>query len=652
MKHVDGASSHHDDAATAERGSAAGKRSRSESLPIQRRATTTTAATGGSDLASAWRGAEDPFGIHLIGGPVQRTAAAGGGADDVHEAAARGVNGAGSSLPYLDTIQRSFGRHDVGHIAAHSDPAARGAAEAIGARAYATGDHVAFAGAPDLHTAAHEAAHVVQQRAGVHLAGGVGAEGDVYEQHADAVADAVVQGRSAEALLDQTAGGGGRSSTAPVQLKKVTVAGGEFDDHGTDAYKPYYDQVKGKNGNFIERGAVMTSLTFTPRQDLTNASGEPAKEVSLVQTTNSTVVDVDNPHAEDQPESMLEDRRTDDHSAIDQQIFLGKETGITWKSAELLKAFKSMAGKGKQGKTNEELDALVTFFASGKGSTNGVVPKFGVQPVTITKKLDTIVQVEGGEIAAEITKGIAEVERLFYAQSKTMNLDPRYPEQRASTKEDLKPTGKLGKSSVPTTGWPAKREDTDGDWAGDAMLRDRPAHKVLEGHTLRGREVFETAAMADGNKMVGSIKWGWSIDGVDPQLAPAEIEKVDHGAASGEFFKAARKWNAMKVTDLDDRGTTHKPMQLPVGQSQLTWTDSKLDGDKRNVGGSFEEYRNILDALRRYQSVKGDLKLELKALALVKERCELQLERRKEEARNEAVKEVLADVERVVSLLA
>jgi hypothetical protein len=61
---------------------------------------------------------------------------------------------------------------------------------------------VAFAGAPNLHTAAHEAAHVIQQRAGVQLKGGVGEVGDPYERHADAVADAVVQGKSSEALLD------------------------------------------------------------------------------------------------------------------------------------------------------------------------------------------------------------------------------------------------------------------------------------------------------------------------------------------------------------------------------------------------------------------------------------------------------------------
>lgn len=84
----------------------------------------------------------------------------------------------------------------------------------MGATAYATGNHVAFGGASDLHTAAHEAAHIVQQRACVHLQGGVGKAGDAHEQHADAVADKVVRGESAERLLDAYAGGGVRGGYA------------------------------------------------------------------------------------------------------------------------------------------------------------------------------------------------------------------------------------------------------------------------------------------------------------------------------------------------------------------------------------------------------------------------------------------------------
>ncbi len=71
--------------------------------------------------------------------------------------------------PHHDRIQAAFGAHELGGVQAHVGGAARDASEQIGAEAYATGEHVAFRGAPDLHTAAHEAAHVVQQRASVAL---------------------------------------------------------------------------------------------------------------------------------------------------------------------------------------------------------------------------------------------------------------------------------------------------------------------------------------------------------------------------------------------------------------------------------------------------------------------------------------------------
>jgi hypothetical protein len=138
---------------------------------------------------------------------VQRKHLHGGANDDPQRAAADGTSGTRSSLPYLDQIQASFGRHDISAVAAYADDAAAAACEGLGAMAFASGDRVAFHGAPALHTAAHEAAHVVQQRAGVFLKDGLGDTGDIYEQHADAVADAVVRGESAEALLDAGPGG-------------------------------------------------------------------------------------------------------------------------------------------------------------------------------------------------------------------------------------------------------------------------------------------------------------------------------------------------------------------------------------------------------------------------------------------------------------
>jgi hypothetical protein len=146
-------------------------------------------------------------------------------AESVQERAQSGVKGAGDRLPHLDRLQQAFGDHDLSDVRAHVGGDAAKAARGLNAQAYAHGDKVAFGQSPDLHTAAHEAAHIVQQRAGRGPAG-VGQVGDAYERHADAVADAIVAGRSAKPLLDQMAGQGAsrggmslqRQASAPVQL--------------------------------------------------------------------------------------------------------------------------------------------------------------------------------------------------------------------------------------------------------------------------------------------------------------------------------------------------------------------------------------------------------------------------------------------------
>ncbi|HEY0194456.1 MAG TPA: DUF4157 domain-containing protein, partial [Kofleriaceae bacterium] len=162
---------------------------------------------------------------------------------DVHQAAAAATHGPGGALPFLSVIQRAFGRHDVSHIVAHIGDAATAGARAMGAQAFATGHHVAFAGSPSLHTAAHEAAHVVQQAGGVRVDGGVGAVGDVYEQNADAVADAVVGGQSAEPLLDRFAPAGRAASSpasggAPVQ--RAVVGGPRYGNAFTNTEDPAF----------------------------------------------------------------------------------------------------------------------------------------------------------------------------------------------------------------------------------------------------------------------------------------------------------------------------------------------------------------------------------------------------------------------------
>lgn len=133
----------------------------------------------------------------------------------VRRLARAGIRGAGHGLPHLAEIQRSFGAHDVTAVSAHTDAAAARAARGMQARAFTTGEHIGFAGPPTLRTAAHEAAHVVQQRRGVDLDGDVGRRGDHHERHADLVADLVVRGRSAEAALGRPVAAG--AAPGPVQ---------------------------------------------------------------------------------------------------------------------------------------------------------------------------------------------------------------------------------------------------------------------------------------------------------------------------------------------------------------------------------------------------------------------------------------------------
>ena len=139
----------------------------------------------------------------------------------IHAAAARGIATPWSALPHASRIQHSFGRHDISSIRAHLGDTAVASASGMHADAYTTGNHVVIGEGTDLFTVAHEAAHVVQQRAGVQLKGGVGAAGDQYERRADAVAARVTAGQSAEALLDAYAG---QSAAAPQIQCRTSIA--------------------------------------------------------------------------------------------------------------------------------------------------------------------------------------------------------------------------------------------------------------------------------------------------------------------------------------------------------------------------------------------------------------------------------------------
>jgi hypothetical protein len=196
----------------------------------QGKAALSPGANGGFESQQA---ALKPPPVQMKGGDIQKK--------DVHEIAAQGTQGGGSALPHGDKIQAAFGRHDVSGVQAHTGGAAAEANKSMGAEAYASGNNIAFKGAPDLHTAAHEAAHIVQQRGGVSLDGGVGKAGDSYEQHADSVADAVVSGQNAEGLLDRMAGGGAGATQATQQksnpIQYFRRGGDKATDKGVNGWR-------------------------------------------------------------------------------------------------------------------------------------------------------------------------------------------------------------------------------------------------------------------------------------------------------------------------------------------------------------------------------------------------------------------------------
>lgn len=162
----------------------------------------------GSSLSPMWE-AIDPAEVlsaeqQDLSVAVQRKASdATGMIDDgprAHEMAESGVRGATSEFPHRRTIEALFGRPITARAALGG--AAASACNELGANAYTRGDQVAFVNAnPDLHLAAHEAAHTLQQRQGVSLDGGFGRASDGYECVADEAANRVTRGESAADLF-------------------------------------------------------------------------------------------------------------------------------------------------------------------------------------------------------------------------------------------------------------------------------------------------------------------------------------------------------------------------------------------------------------------------------------------------------------------
>jgi hypothetical protein len=80
--------------------------------------------------------------------PIQRRGAGPVTAQDPRATVAAGVSGH-APLPHEAEIQQAFGRHDVSGVRATVGGPAKDATAALGAHAYAHGEHVAFREQPD-----------------------------------------------------------------------------------------------------------------------------------------------------------------------------------------------------------------------------------------------------------------------------------------------------------------------------------------------------------------------------------------------------------------------------------------------------------------------------------------------------------------------
>lgn len=119
----------------------------------------------------------------------------GEGAPDMDTAAAAGVSSPVTELPYREQLEQSFGT-DLSHVKAHMGGGASASCQALGAHAYATGNHVVFgSNSPGLFQVAHEVAHTFQQGGGLRKYAKAGHRGDGFEEQADAIASDVVAGR-------------------------------------------------------------------------------------------------------------------------------------------------------------------------------------------------------------------------------------------------------------------------------------------------------------------------------------------------------------------------------------------------------------------------------------------------------------------------
>lgn len=210
------------------------------------------------------------------------------------QVAKEGLTGTPQKLPHLDKVQGAFEGHDLSNVKAYVGGPAAKASKEMGASAYATGDKVAFKEQPDVKTVAHEATHVVQQREGVSLKGGVGEKGDQYEKAADAVAESVGAGKAVQAQL---------AGSASLESGGVQALGEEQLGHSSNqGQATVIDPNGARESSTPDRGTGNSGrpsgLQFKEEDRRTNDMQIPREELhnEFLKQVNWTEVDLWNLH--------------------------------------------------------------------------------------------------------------------------------------------------------------------------------------------------------------------------------------------------------------------------------------------------------------------------------------------------------------------
>ena len=489
---------------------------------------------------------------------------------DLAAAAAQGVVDARGPLPFGDVIGAAFGRHDVTAVRVAVGGVAAQAAEHLGAHAYATGDTIAFADPPDLRLAAHEAAHVVQQRAGVQLADGLGRAGDDYERHADAVADAVVRGASVESLLDAMPGGTAPAA-APAEAGPGQALSAAVRSRMEDAFDFRFDAVRiHEDGAAAAAGAIAlahgTDLHFAP------GHYDPGNERGLALLGHELA------HVVQQAEGRVTATAQYAGLAIDDRADLEREADV-WgvRAARGQPVGRARGGDARAAAVSQRAVAQRAPQTSHWGRFVDTTYRLGVEGAEATITFEPGPNTDATKIGfSQSVRNVAEGQPQTIDPSQEQRMVPAGPGAGGRIDTFTGPRGDVQDNPVygalpdgpgGTLAETPERNarpglappfqpgngisyelghhftDVAGPHTRNAWMYDAPSRGAHPSTSMR----FESTALAlegtQAGTYYGSVRWGWERN-ANGQLRLLDFELASHGAPTQDFLAPAAQWNS------------------------------------------------------------------------------------------------------------